>query len=162
MIWAQYDLFMANMICLGGVWMHPRYVMIWYALIWYDMVTGAGCNPLLSQNMGASYSTWRMRTPLILSDYLRGLPSIWLWRYDAIWYVICYDMGSWWMTVLNLILYFLFLYLVHYDMSVHVHLILFPFIIYLFTGLFKLSRISFPAAGFSRKPGAWVCFGMRD
>ena len=43
-------------------------------------------------------------------------------------------------------LYFLFLYYYAFQLSVY-------FVIYLFTGLFKLSRISFPAAGFRLKSG---------
>ena len=61
-----------------GVWMHPRSVSV-KVMIWYVLVTGlcVHCTPSL---LGASYSNL-MRTPLI-SDYLRGLPSIcdYLWN----------------------------------------------------------------------------------
>ena len=77
-----------------GVWMHPRSVsvsvsdMIWF--IWWMWLCVQYTSFIF---LGDSYST-PMRTPLILSDCLRGLPSICLWRYMI---MIWYDMflSSW-------------------------------------------------------------------
>jgi hypothetical protein len=51
-----------------GVWMHPRFALIWFATT-FGLVSGTVCNTCLSQYLGASYSnlvTW-------------GLPSYYIW-----------------------------------------------------------------------------------
>ena len=141
-----------------GVWMHPRsdlfsgfnyYMIICICIWWLELV----CNTLLSH-------IWELATPPIedtphLSDYLRGLPSIWLWRYmvtygyDMIWYVS--GLGR--ITVLYLLpLLNLYLYIIPilhllilnqcniFCLSFLFHITL---LLYLFTGLFKLSRVFF-------------------
>ena len=63
-------------------------------LLWYDLSGDWCCVQYTSFTfLGASYST-PIRTPLILSDCLRGLPSICLWRYMI---MIWHDMflSSW-------------------------------------------------------------------
>ena len=59
-------------------------------------------------------------------------------RYDLICDVICGLVVDYCPKPL---LFLPFLYLIHYDVLVLSHLFSFPFIIYLFTGLFKLSRM---------------------
>ena len=101
---------------------------------------------------------WRMRTPLILSDYLRGLPSIWLWRIMVLTaYMIWYVSG---LVVDDYPFFFLFYYSFIYS------LFYFPNALYFSSvslsllcicicslGFLSSAAFPFPAAGFSRKLG---------
>ena len=117
--------------------------MIWF-LFWWLVLCAIHAFHIC---LGVSYSIWRMRTPLILSDYLRGLHSIWLWRFMVtIWYDLF--LCSWWITIPFSFPYtYSLTYPLNHITSVWPLFLLFCTILYfcllslyLFTGLFKLSR----------------------
>ena len=111
-------------------------------IIYLYLVTDGVCDTRLSH-------IWELATPPIW-----GLPSYYIWYPKvsppdtwATWYLIWFDLGSWWITVplpYALILYSLTLIL-PCIVSVHHILIHYCYLLplYLFTGLFKLSRIFF-------------------
>ena len=86
---------------------------------------------------------------------------IWLWWRHYICYLLYLFLGSWLMTNPYLTFHFYFIltfvytfwYLTNATYSVSYFLFHMTSLLYLFTGLFKLSRVSFPAAGFRRKLG---------
>ena len=101
---------------------------------------------------------WRMRTRLIVSNYLRGLPSIWLWRIMVLTaYMIWYVSG---LVVDDYPFFFLFYYSFIYS------LFYFPNALYFSSvslallcicicslGFLSSAAFPFPAAGFCRKLG---------
>ena len=157
---------MANIIVRGGVWMHPRFVTLFVDLTWFDIIycsmTDAGCNPRLSQvrELATPFEEW-------------GHPSyyliIWevspLYDYEDMVTIFGSCSGSWWITDLSFsfLTLYLCLYLCFSNAPYYICSFSLAFVfvyIYLFTGLFKLSRISFPAACFSWKLGCeWRVLG---
>ena len=86
--------------------------------------------------LGVDHSIWLLRTPLILSGYLRGLPFIWLWRLMVTLDMILSDLfwaRGGFLTYLSLHLYiwlylmilpiapYLFLFHYHYFACISVH-----------------------------------------
>ena len=135
---------LARIICLGGVWMHPRFVLfrgIYHNLIWFDLVTDDGCNPRLSQvrELATPFEEW-------------GHPSYYLiiWEVSPLYdYEDMIRCDMWCDVICGLVVdycpkpYSLFPFPISHSLW---YACSFPFsfvsvyYIYLFTGLFKLSR----------------------
>ena len=130
------------------------------------LVIDAVCNTRHSQFLGASYST-HMRTPLNLSDCLRGHPSVWLWRYKVsfnmimimIWYLF-WARGRWLTYVSAPYLCY------HYSVYIQIFLLhhnsvyQFCFVLLCFyicsLGFLSSAAFLFPAAGY--QVCLWVSF----
>ena len=148
----------------GGVWMHPRSVLFSGFNYDYDydicLVTGTVCYTCLSQFLGVRYSThlknedtphiiWLSeRTPLYMIMKNYGI--------DGLYDMICFWARGRWLSFLLsiLLLFILFLILFPQCTIFQFCFIIIALYMYLFTGLFKLSRISF----FLRQVlvGSWV------
>ena len=110
-----------------GVWMHPRFALIWFATT-FGLVSGTVCNTCLSHYLGVDHSMVTMLKTLFC----------FVWLVVECWYNLTF---------------ILFLSFLLYLMYLPMHILLFPFLFHLLCwyicslSFWSSAAFSFPAAG---------------
>ena len=138
MICALYELLWLLRLVCGGVWMHPRFVFVSRDISWFVFGLVTDVCAIHVFHIIWEWQLQPLRHPLMLHLVSRGHPSGYI-IFGLIWFGLVVDYYSYNLCSCSCFLTLILLYRLLIQLVRYYYLL--P--LYLFTGLFKLSRIFF-------------------